>query len=39
MTYVKAFTNVDGRAWMTETFKDEDGNEYSPFVVLGAGAR
>lgn len=38
-TYVKAFTNVDGRSWMSETFTQEDGSEESPFVVLAAGAR
>lgn len=39
MTYIKAFSNVDGRSWMNEPFTQEDGSIESPFVVLAAGAR
>lgn len=35
-TVVKCFTNVDGQPWLTEPFTGEDGNDYSPFVVLAA---
>lgn len=34
-TVIKIFWNVDGQPWMTEPFKEENGYEVSPFVVLG----
>jgi HK97 family phage major capsid protein len=33
-TVVKIFTNVDGQGWLTEPFKEENGYEVSPFVLL-----
>lgn len=35
-TVVKAFTNVDGKPWLTEPFEGQDGRTSSPFVVLAA---
>src|SRR5690606_21782404 len=34
-TVIKIFWNVDGQPWLTEPFKQENGYEVSPFVVLG----
>jgi len=31
---IKVFSNVDGKPWLTEPFKQESGYEVSPFVVL-----
>lgn len=35
-TVIKIFWNVDGQPWLTEPFKEENGYEVSPFLVLGA---
>ena len=35
-TAVKIVANVDGQPWLTAPFKNEDGYETSPFVVLAA---
>lgn len=34
ITVYKCFWNVDGKAWLTQPFMDEDGQQYSPFVKL-----
>lgn len=33
-TMIKVFWNVDGMPWLSTTFKEENGYEVSPFVVL-----
>ncbi len=33
-TVIKIFWNVDGQPWLTAPFKEENGYEVSPFVVL-----
>ena len=35
-TMIKAFWNVDGQPWIKNPFKQENGEEVSPFVVLDA---
>lgn len=35
-TAVKIVSNVDGQPWLTAPFKNEDGYQTSPFVVLAA---
>lgn len=35
-TVIKAFWNVDGQPWLLEPIREEDGNDYSPFVVLSS---
>jgi len=35
-TMIKVFWNVDGAPWLTAPFKEENGYEVSPFVVLNA---
>lgn len=35
-TVIKIFWNVDGQPWLTEPFREENGYEVSPFLVLGA---
>lgn len=34
ITVIKAFTNVDGKAWLTAPYKTRGGDDVSPFVVL-----
>lgn len=33
-TVIKAFWNVDGQPWLTEPVTEENGEQFSPFVVL-----
>lgn len=37
-TVIKIFYNVDGQPWLTAPFKEENGYEVSPFVVLDVPA-
>jgi HK97 family phage major capsid protein len=37
-TVIKIFYNVDGQPWLTEPFKEENGYQVSPFVVLDVPA-
>lgn len=37
-TVVKIFWNVDGRPWLTQPLKEENGFEVSPFVILDVPA-
>ena len=35
-TVIKAFKNVDGKPWLHAPVREEDGTDYTPFVVLDA---
>lgn len=35
-TVIKIFSNVDGQSWLHKAIREEDGNDYSPFVLLAA---
>lgn len=37
-TVIRAIWNMDGQPWMKSPIKEEDGNTYSPFVVLDVPA-